>query len=257
MAEPEGFVMPAIALRQDFDAAQLRALARASKNARQVRRLPALAAVYDGAGRGEAAALSGMDWQILRDWALRFNADGPDGLIDRKAPGAKPKLTPEQLPPVVQLVEDGPMPAIHGVFRWRLVDLVGWIYDEYGVSLDPSRLGRLLKGLGYALLSARPKHHAQVESGHHAVVLLDQAGWHISEVLRTPTNITLLPLPSKAPELNPVENLWQFMCENHLSNRIFQNYEDIVDHCCEAWNKVADQPWRIMSIGLRGWAHGF
>ena len=163
MAEPEGFVMPAIALRQDFDAARLRALARASKDARQVRRLLALAAGYDGAGRGEAAALGGMDRQILRDWALRFNADGPDGLIDRKAPGAKSKLTPEQLSAVVRLVEDGPIPAIHGVVRWRLVDLVGWIYDEYGVSLDPSRLGRILKGLGYARLSARPKHHAQNE----------------------------------------------------------------------------------------------
>jgi transposase len=161
MVEPEGFAMPAIALRQDYDAAQLRGLARASKDARQVRRLLALAAVYDGASRGEAATVGGMDRQILRDWAVRFNAEGPDGLIDRKAPGAKPKLTPEQLSTVVRLVEEGPIPAIHGVVRWRLVDLVGWIYDEYRVSLDPSRLGRILKGLGYSRLSARPKHHAQ------------------------------------------------------------------------------------------------
>ena len=149
--------MPAIALRQDFDAARLRALARSSKDARQVRRLLALAAVYDGASRAEAAALGGMDRQLLRDWALRFNAEGPGGLIDRKAPGARSKLTPEQLSAVVRLVEDGPIPAIHGVVRWRLIDLVGWIYDEYGVSLDPSRLGRILKALGYARLSARPK----------------------------------------------------------------------------------------------------
>jgi len=97
----------------------------------------------------------------------------------------------------------------------------------------------------------------QVEPGRHAVVLLDQAGWHISQALRTPANMTLLPLPAKAPELNPVENLWQFMRDNYLSNRIFRNYDDIVDHCCEAWNKIADQPWRIMSIGLRDWAHGY
>jgi transposase len=161
MVEPEGFAMPAIALRQDYDAARLRGLARSSKDARQVRRLLALAAVYDGASRGEAATVGGMDRQVLRDWALRFNADGPEGLIDRKAPGAKPKLTPEQLATVVRLVEEGPIPAIHGVVRWRLVDLVGWIYDEYGVSLDPSRLGRILRGLGYARLSARPKHHTQ------------------------------------------------------------------------------------------------
>jgi transposase len=159
--------MSAIALRQDYDAAQLRALARASRDARQVRRLLALAAVYEGLARGAAAAVGGMDRQILRDWALRFNAEGPEGLIDRKAPGAKPKLTPEQLATVVRLVEDGPIPAIHGVVRWRLVDLAGWIYDEYGVSLDPSSLGRILKGLGYARLSARPKHHAQ---NPHALV---------------------------------------------------------------------------------------
>jgi transposase len=144
MAEPEGFAMLSITLRPDFDAVQLRALARASTDARQVRRLLALAAVYDGASRGDAAVLGGMDRQILRDWALRFNAEGPGGLIDRKAPGAKPKLTPEQLSAVVRLVEDGPIPAIHGVVRWRLVDLAGWIYDEYGASLDPSRLGRIL-----------------------------------------------------------------------------------------------------------------
>jgi hypothetical protein len=89
--------MPAIALRQDFDAAQPRSLARARRDARQVRRLLALAAVYDGASRGESAALGGMDRQLLRDWALRFNAEGPGGLIDRKAPGARSKLTPEQL----------------------------------------------------------------------------------------------------------------------------------------------------------------
>src|SRR5206468_2440907 len=70
-------------------------------------------------------------------------------------------------------------------------------------------------------------------------------------------NITLLPLPSKAPELNPVENLWQFMRDNYLSNRVFQNYDDIVDHCCAAWNKISQQPWRIMSIGLRDWAQGY
>ena len=98
---------------------------------------------------------------------------------------------------------------------------------------------------------------AAVDLGCHAVLILDQAGWHTSQKLIVPENITLLPLPSKAPELNPVENLWQFMRENWLSNRIFKSYDDIVDLCCEAWNKVVDQPWRIMSIGLRKWAHRF
>ncbi len=96
-----------------------------------------------------------------------------------------------------------------------------------------------------------------VALGAHAVVLLDQAGWHQSKRLVVPANVTLMPLPAKAPELNPVENIWQFMRENWLSNRIFTSYSDILDHCCDAWNRLTDQPWRIMSIGLRDWAHRF
>jgi transposase len=96
-----------------------------------------------------------------------------------------------------------------------------------------------------------------VAPGAHAVVLLDQAGWHQSKRLVIPDNITLMPLPAKAPDLNPVENVWQFLRENWLSNRIFTSYEAILDHCCAAWNKLIDQPWRIMSIGLRDWAHRF
>ena len=96
-----------------------------------------------------------------------------------------------------------------------------------------------------------------IAAGAHAVVLLDQAGWHRSKRLVVPANITLMPLPAKAPELNPVENIWQFMRENWLSNRIFTSYEDILGHCCEAWNTLTDQPWRIISIGLRDWTHGF
>jgi transposase len=94
-----------------------------------------------------------------------------------------------------------------------------------------------------------------VEPGCHAVLLLDQAGWHLSDKLAIPDNITLMPLPAKSPELNPTENIWQFMRDNWLSNRIFRSYEDILDHCCHAWNKLVDQPWTIMSIGLRDWAH--
>lgn len=95
-----------------------------------------------------------------------------------------------------------------------------------------------------------------VAPGAHAVVLLDQAGWHISAKLPVPHNITLVPLPPKCPELNPAENIWQFMRDNWLSNRIFKSYDDILDHGCFAWNKLVDQPWRITSIGMRDWAHG-
>ena len=95
-----------------------------------------------------------------------------------------------------------------------------------------------------------------VDPGCHAVVLLDQAGWHGSATLAIPANVTLLPLPPRAPELNPVENVWQFMRDNWLSNRVFASYADILDHCCDAWRKLTDQPWRIISLGLRDWAHG-
>src|SRR5260221_4718330 len=80
---------------------------------------------------------------------------------------------------------------------------------------------------------------------------------HLSDQLVVPSNITLIPLPPKCPELNPVENVWQFMRENWLSNRVFQSYRNILNHCCHAWNKLVEQPWTIMSIGLRDWAHGF
>ena len=91
----------------------------------------------------------------------------------------------------------------------------------------------------------------------HAVLLVDQAGWHISDKLAVPANISIVLLPPKSPELNPTENVWQFMRDNWLSNRVFNSGEDIVDQCCDAWNKLVAQPWRIMSIGLRQWAHGF
>jgi transposase len=75
--------------------------------------------------------------------------------------------------------------------------------------------------------------------------------------LVVPPNITIMALPPKCPELNPVENVWQFLRDNWLSNRVFKSYDDLVDHCCVAWNKLVNQPWRIMSIGLRQWAYRF
>ena len=97
---------------------------------------------------------------------------------------------------------------------------------------------------------------ARVTPGKHCALLIDQAGWHTSERLAVPPNITIVPLPAKCPELNPVENIWQFMRDNWLSNRVFRSYDAIVDHCCYAWNQLVDQPWRVMSIGLRDWAMG-
>lgn len=92
---------------------------------------------------------------------------------------------------------------------------------------------------------------ADIAPGRHAALLLDQAGWHLSAKLAVPANITIVPLPAKCPELNPQENIWQFLRDNWLSNRVFLNAEDLVRHCCDAWNRLEAQPWRIMSIGLR------
>jgi transposase len=97
----------------------------------------------------------------------------------------------------------------------------------------------------------------QIAPGRHAALLVDQAGWHLSAKLAVPGNITIVPLPPKCPELNPVENIWQFLRDNWLSNLIFQSYEKLLDHCCAAWNRLIEQPERITSIGLRDWTHGF
>jgi len=94
-----------------------------------------------------------------------------------------------------------------------------------------------------------------VSPGKHAVLLLDQAGWHISAALDIPTNITLLPPPGKCPALNVMENIWQFMRENWLSNRVFQDHDAITAHCRHHWNRLTAQPWLIMSIGMRDSPH--
>ncbi len=96
-----------------------------------------------------------------------------------------------------------------------------------------------------------------VAPGAHAALLVDQAGWHLAGALVVPPNITVVPLPAKCPELNPQENIWQFMRDNWLSNRVFTSYENILDHCCYAWNTLISRPWRIMSLGMRRWAHEF
>ena len=153
----------AVSLRSDFDSAELRRLAKGSKDGPQSRRLLALAEIYDGGRRTDAARIGGVGLQVIRDWVLRFNADGPDGLLDRKAPGKAPKLDEAQRQALAEIVERGPIPAIHGVVRWRLVDLAQWLWDEYRVSLDQSTVSRELKALGFVKMTARPRHQAQNE----------------------------------------------------------------------------------------------
>ncbi len=348
-----------IPLRADFDGTRLRCAARHSADAAQVRRLLALAAIYDGAARTEAASIGGVTLQVVRDWVLRFNERGPDGLIDRKAPGKPPLVNEAHRTALAAVIEGRPIPAVHGVVRLRIIDLCQWVWDEFAVSVSKQTLGRELRAMGYRKLSARPRHHAQAEGAieafkknfpatldaiaqqngldpgdvevrfgdearigqknkitgrwarrgtrpsaphdqrtastyifgamcpkqgravglilpwcnteamelhlaaisaeigpsRQAALLVDQAGWHISGRLAVPDNITIVPLPAKCPELNPQEKIWQFMRDNWLSNRVFAGYDNLVDHCCHACNKLVAAPWIVMSLGLRDWAH--
>ena len=151
----------AINLRGDHTADDLRRLAKESRDAKQTRRLLAVAAIYQGSSRTDAARLGGVGLQIIRDWVLRFNAEGPAGLIDRKAPGKTPLMTDQQRAALARAVEAGPRPYLDGVVRWRLVDLTQWLWDEFGVSVSRQTLGRELRAMGFRKLSARPRHHAQ------------------------------------------------------------------------------------------------
>jgi transposase len=153
-----------IPLRSDFDAFQLRALARKTKDGPQVRRLLALAAIYEGASRSEAARIGGVTLQIVRDWVVKFNAQGPEGLIDRKPPGQPSRLTDAHRSALAALIESGPIPAVHGVVRWRLVDLIQWLWDEHRLPISKQTLSREVRALSYRKLSARPRHHAKSEA---------------------------------------------------------------------------------------------
>ena len=153
-----------IPLRADFDALAVRVFARRSKNGSQTRRLLALAAIYDRVSRTDAAKIAGVTLQIVRDWVVKFNARGPEGLVDRKAPGRSPRLNEEHRKALAAMIESGPIPPIHGVVRWRIVDLCYWIFEKFRISVSKQTLSRQLRAMGYRKLSARPRHHAQAAS---------------------------------------------------------------------------------------------
>lgn len=153
--------MREIALRTDYTATAVRAVAARAGDAAQVRRLLSIAAVYDGMSRADAATIGGMDRQTLRDWVHRFNAEGPAGLVNRKAPGAEPKLTSAQKAELAALVEAGPDPETDGVVRWRRIDLKQVIRDRFGADDHERSVSRLLHDLGFSHMSARPRHPEQ------------------------------------------------------------------------------------------------
>ena len=179
----------AIALRSDFTGADLRRLARRTQDAKQARRLLSLATIYDGGSRSDAARIGDVGLQIIRDWVLRFNAAGPDGLVDRKAPGPEPRLNEDHRAALAAAIESGPIPAIHSVVRWRLVDLCQWLWEEFRVSIARQKLSRELRSLGYRKLTARPRHHAQAEGAIEHFKKVSLPSWQRSRR----TNASSLP----------------------------------------------------------------
>ena len=148
----------AIRLRADYDAQGVQVSARRSKDGPQARRLLALAAIYDGATRTQAAKIGGVTLQIVRDWVLKFNAQGPDGLIDRKPPDSRPRLNDTHRAALAAIIESGPIPAVHGVVRWRVVDLCQWVFEEFRVVVAKQTLSRAIArhGLSQAIGPASP-----------------------------------------------------------------------------------------------------
>src|ERR671938_192392 len=271
--------------RKEPGAAGLRREAGRCRDAKAARRMLALALVLEGSSRQQAARHAGMDRQTLRDWVHRYNAEGLPGPRDRPRPGRKPRLTPEQEAELATAVERGPDPDRDGVVRWRRVDLRALIETRFAVRLHERTVGKVLRRLGFTRLSVRPRHPKADEAaqeafkkasprwwrepcpsmplaeisdhvapGAHAVVVLDRAGWHGAGDLVVPENLTLVPLPSYSPELNPVENVWEYLRQNRPSHRVWDGYDAIVAACCAAWNWLVAAPDRLASITRREWA---
>jgi transposase len=154
--------------RGDYGATELRREAKRTVDADVARRMLALALVLEGKSRGEAARSCGMDRQVLCDWVHRYNAEGLQGLRNRAAPGAKPKLSPEQQREVAELVRQGPDLAQHGVVRWRRIDLSRVIEQRYGIKLAERSVGALLRRLGFRRISVRPRCPAQDTASQEA-----------------------------------------------------------------------------------------
>jgi transposase len=198
-----------IPLRRDFDASQLRSLAKKTKDGPQARRLLALAAIYDGVARTEAAKIGGVGLQIIRDWVLHFNERGPDGLLNGKSPGQASKLNDVQRQAIARIIESGPIPAVHGVVRWRLIDLAQWIFEEFRITIAKQTLSRELRAMGYRRLLARPRHHAQAEGSRDRLALYIQTtiqtepdrieSFPFSGVFTSQMDGTSTCMPSRAP----------------------------------------------------------
>src|SRR5690349_2838176 len=152
--------------REELGAVELRREAGRCRDARAARRMLALALVLEGRSRAEAARAAGMDRQTLRDWVHRYNAEGLDGLSDRRRPG--PRLSPEQEAELATAVEQGPDPDRDGVVRWRRVDLKALIEARFAVRLHERSVGKVPRRLGFSRVSVRPRHPKADEAAQAA-----------------------------------------------------------------------------------------
>ncbi len=156
--------MPAaIKMRDDYSGDELRRLASTARSGMQARRLMALSSIADGESRADAAAVGLMDRQTLRDWVIRFNDEGPDGLINRKPSGRTSKLTATQKGELAQIVEEGPANHVPGLIRWRRIDLAKIVKQRFDVEYHETAIGSILKELGFSHVSPRPQHPKQDE----------------------------------------------------------------------------------------------
>src|SRR4051795_5741763 len=154
--------------RKELGAVELRREARRCRDTAASRRMLALALVLEGASRETAARCAGMDRQTLRDWVHRYNAEGLAGLHDRRRPGPRPRLSPEQEAELVTAVERGPDPDRDGVVRWRRADLRALIEARFSVRLHERSVGKVLRRLGFTRVSVRPRHPKADEAAQEA-----------------------------------------------------------------------------------------
>ena len=173
-----------IALRDDFSDCDLRLIAKKSRDPVQIRRLLTLAAIREGGSRGEAARSAGVGLQTVRDWVLRFNCGGPEALRELERKGRKAKLEDEHRKALVEVIEVGPLPAIHDVVRWRLCDLKQWIWEDYRIEISVQSLSRELRAMGYRKLSARPRHPSHDGAAQEAFKKTSPPVWRRSSSKR-------------------------------------------------------------------------
>jgi transposase len=163
--------------RQELGAGELRREARRCRDAAASRRMLALALVLEGSSRAEAARHAGMDRQTLRDWVHRYNAEGLPGLHDRPRSGRRPRLTAGQEAELAAVVERGPDPDRDGVVRWRRIDLRALIEARFAVRLHERTVGKVLRRLGFARLSVRPKHPLSDPAAQEAFKKASPSWW--------------------------------------------------------------------------------